>query len=83
MVIWIIINKIDRVHELADNKNVPTLDEEGCPVFEIDVGEQLPAVENDDEEQQAEAEVQQKTHNVTIEVDTIMMMTLEMIKILR
>jgi len=37
---------IDRVHELADEENAPALDEEGCPVFEIDVGVPLNAEED-------------------------------------
>ena len=32
---------IDMVHALADKDNVPALDDQGCPVFEIDIGADL------------------------------------------
>ena len=40
---------IDRVHDLAIEGNTPELDEEGCPVFEIDVG--APLIDNADEDE--------------------------------
>ena len=47
---------IDRVHELADEENTPALDDEGCPVFEIDAGIPLTIEEDDDENVRNEAE---------------------------
>jgi hypothetical protein len=57
---------IDRVHELADNEHAPTLDEEGCPVFEIDTGVPLPALEDDDVDANAPDEDTEGNEEATI-----------------
>jgi len=41
---------IERVHELAEMENAPDLDEDGCPIFEWEIGVPINSVDDDEEQ---------------------------------
>jgi len=63
---------IDRVHQLADEEGAPTLDNDGCPVFDWEIGapvnnDHKPTIENitpisDDEVENSDSEDSEDEH---------------------